>query len=283
MIKELDMKTITLHDNEIPKLGLGTWELKGDDCTQIVSQGLQMGYRHIDTAQAYENEQYVGQGLEDSGIPREDFFLTTKIFRKQFESKETAIKSLEESLKKLKTDYVDLVLVHWPFPEYELEQLIEPVMEAQDKGMARLIGVSNFTVDQMQKAKDISDNRICINQVEYHPRLSQKPVLDFVRKNGWGMTAYSPLARGNALDIPAIEKIAEEHNKTQAQIILRWLIQQDNVLAIPKSSHEKRLAENFAVFDFELSDDEMNAIFELGEKNDRQVDPDFAPKWDKAA
>ena len=277
------METITLNNIEIPKLGFGTWELKGNDGVKAVRDALQIGYRHIDTAQAYDNEEQVGEGWKKSDVLREDFFLTTKIFREQFETKEKAVKSLEESLEKLKTDYVDLVLVHWPFPEYKIEQLIEPVLEAQDKGMTRLIGVSNFTVEQMQQAKDISDNRICLNQVEYHPKLNQQPILDFVRENGWGMTAYSPLGRGTAMDEGVIKDIAEAHNKSQAQVVLRWLIQQDNVLAIPKSSNSDHIKSNFDIFDFELTADEMDQIMKLRSENDRQVDPDFAPQWDKAA
>jgi diketogulonate reductase-like aldo/keto reductase len=277
------MQTIKLHNIDIPKLGFGTWQIHDEECVNAVGKALQMGYRHIDTAQAYDNEEFVGEGWQKSGIPRDNFFLTTKIFREQFETKDKAISSLKESLNKLKTDYVDLVLVHWPFPEYEIEQLIEPLMEAQDKGLTRLIGVSNFTVHHMEDAKRISDNRICMNQVEYHPKLNQEPVLDFVRENGWGLTAYSPLGRGTAMEEQAIQDIADKHEKTQAQIILRWLIQQDNVLAIPKSSNEEHMASNFSIFDFELTSEDMETIFKLRHANDRQVNPDFAPAWDKAA
>lgn len=277
------METITLQEIEIPKLGFGTWSMTDETCIDAVCDALQIGYRHIDTAMAYHNEELVGQGWKKSGIPREDFFLTTKIFRQQFETQDMAIHSLQDSLGKLQTDYVDLVLVHWPFPEYELEQLIEPVIRAQDMGLTRLIGVSNFTVQQMEEAKKLSDNRICMNQVEYHPKLNQQPLLDFVRQNGWGLTAYSPLGRGNVLDEPLINDIANKYNKTTAQVILRWLVQQDNVLAIPKSAHHERIVSNFNIFDFKLDDTEMNQIMELRIANDRQVDPEFAPQWDVAA
>ena len=277
------MQTLQLNNVTVPKLGFGTWKLNNEECTNAVNDALQLGYRHIDTAQAYDNEEFVGQGWKNSGVKRDDFFLTTKIFRDQFETPSKTIKSVEESLEKLKTDYVDLLLVHWPFPEYSIEQLIEPIMAAQDKGLTRLIGVSNFTVEQLQQAKEISDNRICLNQVEYHPKLNQQPILDFVRQNGWGMTAYSPLGRGTAMDEPVIEEIAKKYNKSPAQVILRWLMQQDNVLAIPKSSSKDHMKSNFSIFDFELSSDEMTNIMDLRHENDRQVDPDFAPEWDKAA
>jgi diketogulonate reductase-like aldo/keto reductase len=277
------MQYFTAHNIDIPKLGFGTWTLKGDDCINCIEHAIDTGYRHFDTAQAYDNEEFVGQSIKNAPIDRDNLFVTTKIFRDQFETKQKAIESLHESLKKLQMDYVDLTLIHWPFPEYELEQLIEPLMELQDDGKTRLIGVSNFTTDHMQKAKEISDNRICMNQVEYHPHLNQDPVLDFCRQNGWGMTAYSPLGRGDALNDDTIQELAEKHNKSEGQIILRWLIQQDNVLAIPKSSHEGRITENFDIFNFELSDEDMQAIMECRQANDRQVDPDFAPQWDKAA
>jgi len=277
------MKHLKLHNIDVPKLGLGTWKLKGDECINAVSSALDMGYRHIDTAQAYDNEEFVGEGIRKSNINRDDFFLTTKIFRDQFETTSKAMESIHNSLEKLQTDYVDLILVHWPFAEHSIEEMLKPLMKAQDEGKTRLIGVSNFTVDQMQQAKEISDNRVCLNQVEYHPHLNQDPILDFVRDNDWGMTSYSPLGRGTAVDDKTIKNISETHNKSSAQIILRWLMQQDNVLAIPKSSHVERIAENFSIFDFELSGDEMQQILDLRSANDRQVDPDFAPKWDKAA
>ena len=277
------MKNFTAHNMEIPKLGFGTWRLKDQECVDCIEHAIDTGYRHIDTAQAYGNEEFVGQGIQNAPIDRDDLFVTTKIFRDEFETKDKAIKSLHESLKKLKTDYVDLTLVHWPFPEYEIEHLIEPLLELQDDGKTRLIGVSNFTTDHMKRAKEFSDNRICINQVEYHPHLNQDAVLNFCRDNGWGMTSYSPLGRGQTLDDSVITNLAEKYAKTTGQIVLGWHLQQDNVLAIPKSSHKGRIAENFDIFDFELSAEDIQSIMNLRSANDRRVNPDFAPEWDKAA
>ena len=275
---------IDLQGQKMPALGFGTWELKGEDCIRGVHMALDIGYRHIDTAQAYGNEEQVGEGLRmaaKDGITRDKFFLTTKIFRDQFESEEKALKSVEESLEKLGTDHVDLLLVHWPFAEYSIEQLIAPVMKAQEKGMTKLIGVSNFTTDHMKQAKEISGGKVCVNQVEYHPTLSQKPVLDFVRDNNWALTAYSPLGRGKDLDNQTIKEIADAKGKSPVQICLRWLIQQDRVSCIPKSSSREHIQSNFDIFDFELDESEMKRISALGSQNNRIVDPPFAPDWDE--
>lgn len=276
------MNIITLQNIDVPRLGFGTWKLDGNACVAAVKEALDTGYRHIDTAQAYGNEAAIGDALKQSGIKRDDLFITTKIFREQFTDTTTAMASIEDSLRKLETDYVDLLLVHWPFPEYTIEHLLSPLLTAQKEGKTRLIGVSNFTVSQMKEAEKISHGKICINQVEYHPMLNQQPVLDYTQKHGWGLTAYSPLGRGEGLEHEIIGKIATRHGKTPAQIVLRWLVQQDNVLAIPKSSHPKRIRENFSIFDFTLGDGEMQAINGLRIANDRLVDPDFAPQWDVA-
>ena len=277
------MKQLTLNNGQqMPALGLGTWENNGDECITSVQQALEMGYRHIDTAQAYGNEEFVGEGIQQADVPRNEIFLTTKVFRNQFETKEKAINSVEDSLKKLNTDYVDLLLVHWPFPEYGIEQLIEPMLEAQQKGLTQNIGVSNFTVDDMAQAQKCSGGKICLNQVEYHPTLSQKPVLDWIRDHDWIMIAYSPLGRGEAMESDVLKDIAATHDKSAAQVCLRWLIQQDNVAAIPKASSKDHIKSNFEIFDFELTEQEMQEIFKLTEQENRIVDPDFAPEWDNA-
>lgn len=278
------MQVIDIQNEKMPALGFGTWQLRGDECTQAVQKALEIGYRHVDTAQIYENEAEVGQGLTDgfksSGAKREDIFLTTKIWRSNFE---TAAASVDESLKKLQTDYVDLLLVHWPFPEVDMEDMINAVVEAQKAGKARLIGVSNFTVAQMEQADKLSGGKVCVNQVEYHPYLSQQPVLDFVQAKKWVMTAYSPIARGKVVDDMAIKEIALKYGKNPVQVTLRWLTQQDRVAAIPKSGTEKNIQSNFDIFDFELNDEDMAAISALAKDDGRMIDPDFAPKWDKAA
>jgi 2,5-diketo-D-gluconate reductase B len=278
------MQVIDLQNEKMPALGFGTWQLRGDECTQAVKKALEIGYRHVDTAQIYENEAEVGQGLTDglkaAGLKRDDIFLTTKIWRSNFEN---AAASVDESLKKLQTDYVDLLLVHWPFPEVDMEVMINAIVSAQKAGKARLIGVSNFTVAQMEQAEKLSGEKICVNQVEYHPYLSQKPVLDFVQAKKWVLTAYSPIARGKVVDDMAIKEIALKYAKNPVQVTLRWLIQQNRVAAIPKAGTEKHIQSNFDIFDFELNEADMAAISALAKADGRLIDPDFAPKWDKAA
>lgn len=277
------MQFIGLWDSEMPALGFGTWQLRGDECVKGVMHALDVGYRHVDTAQVYENEAEVGEGIAKSSTEREKIFLTTKVWRDQFESKDKALASIEESLKKLQTDYVDLLLIHWPFPDYEIEKMLEPLMAAQEKGMTRQIGVSNFTVAQMDKAREFSIGKVCVNQVEYHPALSQKPVLDYVQEHDMCLTAYSPLGRGKNLEEPVLKEIAAAHGKSAAQVCLRWAIQQNRVAAIPKSATPKNIEANFNIFDFELSADEMKKIAALARDDGRLVNPDWAPDWDTAA
>lgn len=276
------MKTIALQGHEMPVLGFGTWKLTGAEAVKAVDFALNTGYRHVDTAQIYENEAEVGDGLKQSGVARDQIFLTTKVWRNQF-ADGTVAQSVDESLKKLKTDYVDLLLVHWPFPETPVAKLVEGVMKAQQDGKAKLIGVSNFNVAQMEEAIKISGGKICNNQVEYHPYLSQKPVLDFTRRNKMVLTAYSPIARGKAIKDTVLKEIGLKYGKNAGQIALRWLVQQDGVAAIPKSATPENIKSNIDIFDFELSGEDMQKIHALASEEGRQVNPDFAPKWDKAA
>lgn len=276
------MKLLSLKNAQMPALGFGTWKLTGNGCIDAVDFAIKNGYRHIDTAQIYENEAEVGAGIKKSGITRDQIFLTTKVWRTNFVSKNVA-QSVDESLRKLQTDYVDLLLVHWPFPEVSVAELVEGVMEAQAAGKARAIGVSNFTVSQMEEALKISGGQVCNNQVEYHPFLSQKPVLDFTQKNDMVLTAYSPVARGKAIKDATLKEIGLKYGKSAGQVTLRWFMQQDGVAAIPKSATPENIKANIDIFDFELSDEDMAAITAMGKANDRQVNPDFAPKWDVAA
>lgn len=276
------MKHLQIQGEIMPALGFGTWKLTGDQCIDSVDFALNNDYRHIDTAQIYENEAEVGKGIKKSGVARENIFLTTKVWRDNFTGKRV-MDSVNESLKKLQTDYVDLLLVHWPFPEVSIKELVEGVMAAQVEGKARLIGVSNFTVAQMTEALKISGGKICNNQVEYHAYLSQKPVLDFTQKNDMVLTAYSPIARGKVLDDAVLKEIGLKHGKSAGQVALRWLVQQDGVAAIPKSATPENIKNNLNIFDFELDEEDMKKIMALGSPKGRQVDPDFAPKWDVAA
>lgn len=275
------MKMIKVRNIEIPALGFGTYKLYGEACVDSVDLALQSGYTHIDTAQVYENEDGVGEGIKKSGKARDSIFLTTKVWRNAFADGNVS-QSVDESLQKLKTDYVDLLLVHWPFPEKSPAQMVEDIMKVRESGRAKNIGVSNFTVKQMEEAIKVAPDIVC-NQVEYHPYLSQKPVLDFIQKNGMAITSYSPVARGDVFKDKTLKEIGLRHGKNAGQVTLRWHMQQDNVAAIPKSGTPENIKSNIQIFDFELSADEMKTISSLAKPDGRQISPDWAPKWDAAA
>ena len=261
---------------QVPRLGFGTWQLTGQDCIEAIGHALSTGYRHIDTAQAYENEPEVGMGIARSGVPRDQIFLTTKVWRSNVGRLE---ESVDASLSRLGTDYVDLLLIHWPVHEVPLEEQLEALQAVQKAGKARLIGVSNYTVEWLNKALEVGVP-LANNQVEYHPRLSQDPVLARVRSANMFLTAYSPLARGRLLDNPDIREIAGGHNVPPAAILLAWLLHQDDVAAIPKSTSKEHIEGNYAALDVTLSEDEMARITNLQQPDGRMIDPGFAPKWD---
>lgn len=268
------MHTIEVKGYQVPALGLGTWRLREDVCRHVVSRALALGYRAIDTAQAYDNEADIGQVVAESGIPRKDLFLTTKLWPDVLERDDGA---LDASLADLRTDYVDLLLLHWPSQERPLGDSLAPLVRALEAGKARMIGVSNFPSALLREAVAIAP--IACNQVEYHPYLSQAAVLDIVREHGLLLTAHCPLARGEFARDPAIDAIAKAHHKTKAQVTLRWLMQQDRVAAIPRTARIEHLAENLDIFDFELSPAEMESMNGLA-YGKRLVDPEFAPTWD---
>ena len=273
---------VDAQQKKIPALGYGTWQLKGADCVNGVAKALEIGYRHIDTAQIYENESEVGTAIAQSGIARSDIFLTTKVWMTNLKYGDFQ-KSVDESLAKLKTDYVDLLLIHWPVTQVSFMDQFKALMEVQESGKAKKIGVSNFTVGQMHEVVEKIGASIVTNQVEYHPFLSQKPVLDFLRQHDMFLTAYSPLARGKVKDDATLKDIAAKYGKNEGQVTLRWLLQQPNVVAIPKAASEKNIRDNFDIFDFSLSDDDMRRISALSRPNGRMVSPDWAPQWDQAA
>lgn len=274
------MEFVQKNDISIPKLGFGTWQLEGQSAIDGVKHALNVGYRHIDTAQIYGNEAEVGSAIAESYVSRDAVFLTTKIWRDNVASAHLEA-SLDESLRKLKTDYVDLLLIHWPVEEVPLADTISALNAVQKKGKARLIGVSNFTVSQLKEAIDLGAD-LTTNQVEYHPYLSQDLILDFARKHDMFLTAYSPLGRMKLTD-DKLTGIAEKHGKTVTQIILRWHVQQPDVVAIPKSATPAHITSNFDIFDFELDANDMQAITHLNHHNQRLINPSFAPKWDAAA
>lgn len=269
------MEFVTAQDTKVPKLGYGTWQLEGEDCLTGVRHALDLGYRHVDTAQAYGNEELVGQAIDDSDVDRDDIFLTTKVWKDNV-APDDVIASTEESLNKLDTGWIDLLLIHWPVEDVPFEKTLDAMMELVEQDKVRHIGVSNFTPTQLKRAADHAP--IVCNQVEYHPFLNQDDLLDIVDDRDMFLTAYSPLARGRVLEDETLREIADGHDKSPAQIAIRWLFQQDNVAAIPKAAGADHRRENFDIFDFKLSPEEMERIDWLT-GDDRIIDPSFAPNW----
>ncbi len=250
---------ITIQGEAVPALGLGTWQLTGATCVKTVEQALALGYRHIDTAQAYNNEHEVGQGIRNSGVARADIFLVTKVRPQNFHYQQT-LDSTQESLRKLDTDFIDLLLLHWPNPDIPLEETLRAMQALQRAGSIKHIGVSNFSPDLVQEAAQQAT--IFCNQVEFHPYHRQDALVAQAREMDYLLTAYSPLDRGKVLGDSMLKEIGVAHNKSVAQVVLRWLVQQ-GVSTIPKATGEKHLASNFAIFDFALSDEEMSRIHSL--------------------
>jgi 2,5-diketo-D-gluconate reductase B len=270
----------TIQGEEVPALGLGTWQLTGRQCREGVAHALDLGYRHIDTAQIYDNEDEVGQGLRDSGVDRDEVFLTTKIWRSNVAPADMR-RSTEESLRKLSVDRVDLLLIHWPVDRVPLQKQLDALVELQREGRARHVGVSNFLPDQIDSIVGYlpDDGLLFAHQAEYHPFLDQSPLLAQAREHDHLFTAYSPLARGRVMDHETLKEIGARHEKTAAQVTLRWLLQQEKVSAIPKAASADHREANFDIFDFELSTEEMDTISSL-RGNQRILNPGFAPDWD---
>ena len=263
---------------EIPAIGFGTSSL--GNCGEIVANALKAGYRHIDTAWKYGTERGVGEGMRASGVPRSEIFLTTKVTHEYLRADDFA-RSVDESLKNLGVDYVDLLLVHWPNPEIPLSEPMPALAKAKRQGLARHIGVANFTIALLDEAIRLCPEPLVNLQAEYHPHLDQTKLLEACRRRGLIFTAYCPLGRGRLLRDPVLADIAARKGRPLAQIALRWLVQQGNIIPIPRSSNPKRMAENLAVFDFALTDEEMKRISALKRPDGRIADPvGRAPAWD---
>lgn len=261
----------------VPALGFGTFRLKGASCRESVADALRIGYRHLDTAQGYENEAEVGAGIRDASVPREQIFLVSKVRPSNF-ARGVARRSTLESLRALGSDYVDLMLLHWPWQAVPLEEPLLDLADLQREGAVRHIGVSNFPPSWLERANRIT--RIFCNQVEYHPLLSQRRLLDLAEQHDLLLTAYRPLAGGKLPGEAVLRELAEHHGKSPEQVTLRWLVQQERVAAIPKSADASRRAQNFDIWDFELSSEEMARIHML-DRGERQVNPDHAPDWER--
>ena len=274
------MQTVEANGASIPVLGMGTWTLKGQACTELVSHALKVGYRHIDTAAAYDNEEAVGEGIRASGVKRDDIFLTTKVWWTDIAGGDLE-RSAEASLKRLGVDQVDLLLIHWPNPAIDLAESVKALNRVRASRAARHIGVSNFPTALLAEAVRLSEAPLVANQVEYHPFLNQDRVYAACRDAGMAMVSYCPLARGGDLfSQPEVAGPAERYGKTPAQIVLRWHVQQEGVIAIPRTSNAGRLAENADIFDFSLSEEEMRSISALRQRGSRIYDYDFSPVWD---
>lgn len=273
------MQTVDAGEARIPALGFGTWQLEGPDARRMVEAALEIGYRHVDTAYIYKNEREVGEAIRASGLPRGQVFLTTKIWVEFF--KEDDLKrAAHGSVERLGVGPVDLLLLHWPKPTPPLEETIRALNAVKAEGLTRSIGLSNFPSQQWRKAQALSEAKLVTNQVEYHPFLSQKTLRATAAELGSSLTAWSPLAQGKVADDPTLRSIAEAHGKTPGQVALRWLVQQ-GVIAIPRTAKAARAKENFAVFDFGLTDDEMARASALGSPRGRLgdwIDPAF--QWD---
>ena len=258
--KEALLEYRTIKGEKVPSLGLGTWRLSGEECTRIVERALALGYRHIDTAQMYANEGEVGRGIRNSSVDREEIFLVTKVRTSSF-SHDDVIRSTHESLKKLQTEYVDLLLMHWPNPSVPLDETLGAMRELQEEGSVKHVGVSNFPPSMVEEATEHAT--VFCNQVEYHPYRAQDELLGQAKEMDYLLTAYSPVAKGRVANDKTLQEIGEAHGKTPAQVALRWLIQHEKVAAIPKAANEDHLRSNFEVFDFELSNEEMERVFAL--------------------
>ena len=254
------MESKEIKGEQVPSLGLGTWRLSGDDCRTAVERALSLGYRHLDTAQMYGNEGEVGRGMGDSGVDREEVFLVTKVSTSNF-AHDDVLRSSRESLRKLGTDYVDLLLMHWPGRSVPLGETLGAMRELQEEGAIKHIGVSNFSPSLVEEAMEHAE--IFCNQVEYHPYKSQGELLEQAGEKDYLLTAYSPVARGAVTDDETLREIGEAHGKSPAQVTLRWLIQQEKVAAIPKAAGEEHLKSNLEIFDFALDEEEMQRVFAL--------------------
>lgn len=272
--------SVAAHGARIPLLGLGTWDLRGRTCARIVEQAMRLGYRHIDTAEMYDNEREVGEGLHASGVKRNEVFVTTKIWPSHFAPRELE-RAARECISRLRMSDVDLLLLHWPNPQIPLSETLGALCKVKREGLARHVGVSNFTVKLIEEAwKHTSEPLVC-NQVECHPFLDQSKVIAAARARGMAIVAYSPIARGNAKNDKVLARIGAAHGKTAAQVCLRYLVQR-KIVVIPRTSKIERLSENAAIFDFTLSDGEMAEIHGLAHRGGRLIDWAFGgrPKWD---
>jgi diketogulonate reductase-like aldo/keto reductase len=278
--REPRLHVVEMKGARIPLVGLGTWELRGRACARIVEQALRLGYRHVDTAEMYDNEREVGEALHASGVKRDDIFVTTKVWPSHFAAHQLE-RAAKGSLARLRLSELDLLLLHWPNPQIPLAETLGALCKVKRDGLARHIGISNFTVPLIEQAVRLADEPLVCNQIEMHPFLDQSKVIAACRAHGMAVVAYSPIARGGAKKDAVLARIGAAHRKSAPQVCLRWLVQQ-GIVVIPRTSRVEHLSENCAVFDFSLTDAEMAEIHALAHPGGRLLDYAYSgtPKWD---
>jgi diketogulonate reductase-like aldo/keto reductase len=264
------MKTIPLEDGEIPILGLGTWQLTDQTCVQIVQEAIELGYTHIDTAQIYGNQKEIGKAIAD--VNREDLWITSKVWRDDLEAKQV-MPAVDNILEELDIEYLDLVLIHWPTEEFDMNKTLNALVKAKEAGKVRNVGVSNFTQKHLENVSQYHDD-ISINQVEYHALLNQEELKEYCEERDIVLTGYSPLAHGKLIGNTVLEDIGKEHDASAAQVAIRWLTQK-GVVAIPKASSKDHLKANIDSLEFELTQEEMQEIDSINEHL-RTCEPPFA-------
>jgi len=279
-VTSIATRVVEAYGARIPLVGLGTWELRGRACVRVVEQALRRGYRHVDTAELYDNEGEVGEGLRAAGINRDEVFITTKVWPSHFAPRELE-RSAQASLARLEFSHVDLLLLHWPNPQIPLRDTLGALCKVKRMGLARHIGVSNFTVALIEEAVKLADEPLVCNQIEVHPFIDQSKVIAACRRHGMAVVAYSPVARGGVSRDKVLARIGKVHGKTAAQVSLRFLVQ-SGIVVIPRTSRLERLSENLAIFDFELARAEMAEIARLAHRDGRIVDYAYSgsPQWD---
>ena len=272
------MKFIPMGSMQVPAIGLGTYKLTGLAAIDTFLEAFRIGYRLVDTAQLYMNEDEVGKALALSGLDRKEFIVVTKVWPTNFTS-DRFIPSVKESLKKLRTDYVDLLLIHWPHPQFKVSQYIQFLAQAKEEGFAKEIGVSNYNIEQINTAIN-AGIPILTNEIEFHPWINQRSIREHMQQHNMPIIAYTPLGRGMMVKDKIVADIAKEHQRMPAQIVLRWMMQQEDIIAIPKATSTKHLLENLNVFDFTLSTAGMSKIDSLANDNLRVVPAQPGAKWD---
>lgn len=275
------MDTITTQGVTIPRLGFGTFRMPGDAARPAVESAIALGFRHIDTAAMYDNEAAVGAAIAASGVKREDLFVTTKAWHDQL-TPDALPRAFDTSLGKLGLDYVDLYMVHWPAKDMDMAATLEALTALRERGLARAIGVCNFNLPMIRRAVEEIGAPIAAHQIEYHPFLSQAPMLAYLRSKATPLSAYAPLAQGRAADDATLAEIGRKHGASAAQVAIAWLLDQDGVVAIPKAARPESQKANLDALAIRLDDEDRTAIAALP-KDQRFVRPTFEPDWDAVA